>query len=96
MKKCSPFGLEVVRGLHNTPMKLSPEERIVLLISQPVPSDMVMQEVQTILSDTARPLDYDRLIQLATLNQVTPLLYKNLASIQIVPALITERLRSTI
>ncbi|MBI5074986.1 MAG: nucleotidyltransferase family protein [Nitrospirae bacterium] len=73
-------------------MKLSPEERIVLLLSQPMPSDMVMQEVQTLLSDTARPLDYNRLIQQANLNQVTPLLYKNLSTFQIVPHEVMQRL----
>ena len=75
-------------------MNLSPEERIVLLLSQPTPSDMVTQEVRTILSDLSRPIDYDRLLQLANLNQVTPLLYKNLASIPAVPQEIMQRLRT--
>jgi len=75
-------------------MKLSPEELIVILLSQPVPSDMVMQEVRTLLSDISKPIDYERVIQLANLNQVTPLLYKNLARIQIVPVQIIERLRT--
>jgi len=75
-------------------MNLSPEERIVLLLSQPAPSALIMQAVQTLLSDLSRPIDYDRLLQLATLNQVTPLLYKNLSALQLVPDEIIRRLRT--
>jgi len=75
-------------------MNLSPEERLVLLLSQPAPSDMVMQEVRSLLSDISRPIDYGRLIHLANLNQVTPLIYKNLSTLQIVPHDIIQRLRT--
>ncbi len=75
-------------------MKLSPEERIVLLLLQPFPSALVMQEVQTLLSNISRPVNYDRLIQLANMNQVTPLLYKNLSTIQIVPRAIIQLLQT--
>jgi len=75
-------------------MNVSPEEHIVLRLSQPAPSDEVIQEVRTILSDRARPIDYDRMLELAILNQVTPFLYKNLSGLQIVPEEIMQRLRT--
>ncbi|MDP2157539.1 MAG: nucleotidyltransferase family protein [Nitrospirota bacterium] len=74
-------------------MKLSPEARLVLLLSQPAPSALVMQEVQTVLDDISKQIDYDWLIQLANLNQVTPLLYKNLLAVQVVPHAIIQLLQ---
>jgi len=74
-------------------MKLSPEARIVLLLAQPLPSPSVMQEVQALLTDSLRPADYDRLLQLASDNRVTPFLYKHLAPLQIVPPEAMERLK---
>ena len=55
---------------------------------------MVMREVWTLLSDTSQPIKYDKLFQLANLNQVTPLLYKNLASVQAVPQEIIQRMKT--
>ncbi len=72
-------------------MKLTPEENIVLILSQPTPSAQVIQKVLKLLSNT-RPIDYDRLLELSNLNQVTPLLYRNLSEIQIVPPSIKQRL----
>lgn len=74
-------------------MKLSPEECIVIRLSQPSPSDAVMQEVRSILSDRTRPINYDRLLRIANLNQVTPLLYKNLSAFQFVPHEVMQKLR---
>lgn len=75
-------------------MNLSPEEQVVLLLAQPAPSDRIMLEARTILSDRARPVDYDRLLQLATLNQVTPSLFKNLSALQLAPDPVMQRLRT--
>jgi len=74
-------------------MQLSPEARVVLLFSQPAPSALVIKEVLAFLSDRSRPIDYDRLLHMASQNQVTPLLYKNLSALQIVPPEIMQNLK---
>ncbi|MBI5848262.1 MAG: nucleotidyltransferase family protein [Nitrospirae bacterium] len=73
-------------------MKLTTEENLVLILSQPTPSGQVMQKVQALLFDRSTPIDYDWLLQLANLNQVTPLLYKNLSDLQIFPPEFMQRL----
>lgn len=75
-------------------MKLSPEENLLLLLSQPAPSDMVMQKVRALITNSSRPINYESLLELANLNQVTPLLYKNLASVQPMPQEILQRLKT--
>ncbi|MBI5633947.1 MAG: nucleotidyltransferase family protein [Nitrospirae bacterium] len=75
-------------------MQLLIEEHIVLLLSQPMPSDSVMQNVRTLLSGSSGPIDYVRLFQIANLNQVTPLLYKNLSAFQMVPQGVMQKLRT--
>jgi hypothetical protein len=66
-------------------LNLSPEEHIVLSLSQPMPSDRAVEQAATILSNKANPVNYDTIIRLANLNQTTPILYKNLKGLKDIP-----------
>ena len=53
-----------------------------------------MQHVQALITSSSRPLNYEGLLQLANLNQVTPLMYKNLAAHHIVPEEVMQGFRA--
>lgn len=74
--------------------RLQIEERLMLMLSQAAPSERIMQEALSLLSNNVLSVNYDRLLELANLNRVTPLLYRNLSTLQLVPQEIIARLRT--
>lgn len=72
--------------------RLSPEERLVLLLSRPEPSREAIETAGYLIAGCAP--DYDRLLSLARTNGVSSLLYHNLKSLEAVPEDVISRLRS--
>lgn len=73
---------------------LSPEEKIILLLSRVQPSHEALESAVKLLTDNSRPIDLARLMEHASMNGVAPLLYCNLKSLNLVRQNAMDRLRS--
>jgi len=74
---------------------LTPEQEIIFLLSRLNPSADVLEKARGLLGDAGHPVDYGSLVRLASANEVTPLLYTNLAGMDNVPGDVKEKLRNS-
>ena len=78
---------------HPLPCNLDPEEQLLLLLSRAWPSPDARDSVSTLLGNSPSP-DYPRLVRLADVNGVSPLLYHNLTKAGGIPEQVLSRLRN--
>lgn len=75
-------------------MPLSNEEKIICLLSRLKPSSEDIEQTKQIVTSGKPCINYRKLVRLAALNGVAPLLYNNLKDINIFPEVVLSKLRN--
>ena len=78
---------------HPLPLSLDREARALLLLSRLQPTTGILEDAGKIMSDSRRPLDWERLVSLSVINELAGLLYKNLRNSGSLPPDAQDRLR---
>lgn len=74
-------------------MSLSNEEKIICLLSRLKPSKEDIERTRSIVTSSGPGIDYGRLVRIASLNGVAPLLYNNLRDREFFPEKLLSKLR---
>ncbi|MBI5102994.1 MAG: nucleotidyltransferase family protein [Nitrospirae bacterium] len=74
--------------------RMSPEQRLLLLLIRPCPSVEVIKEAEEIFRDGSRPVNIDELYSLAAENGVASLIFRNSINLQFLPQDLRDRLKN--